>query len=53
MPLYLPIQQVNSFKKEHKINQDENVLFVFCWDPIWNRNASAKDGLFTDVFKHI
>jgi hypothetical protein len=53
MPLYLPIQQVNSFKKEHKINQDENVLFVFCWDPIWNRNAADKDGLFTDVYKYI
>ena len=53
MPLYLPIQTVNLFKKEHKLNKDENVLFVFCWDPIWNRNASDEDGLFTDVYKYI
>jgi hypothetical protein len=53
MPLYLPINTINLLKKEHKINRNENVLYVFCWDPIWNRDASQKDGLFTDVFKHI
>lgn len=53
MPLYLPINTINLFKNEHKINQNEDVLYVFCWDPIWNRNASEKNGLFTDVFKHI
>ena len=53
MPLYLPINTINLLKNEHKINQDEDVLYVFCWDPIWNRDASQKDGLFTDVFKHI
>uniref|UniRef100_A0A6C0JJ36 Uncharacterized protein n=1 Tax=viral metagenome TaxID=1070528 RepID=A0A6C0JJ36_9ZZZZ len=53
MPLYLPINTINLFKKEHKINRNEDVLYVICWDPIWNRDASKKDGLFTDVFKHI
>lgn len=53
MPLYLPIRNMNLFKKEHKLNQDENVLYVFCWDPIWNRAASDKDGLFNVVYKYI
>jgi hypothetical protein len=53
MPLYLPIQIINLLKKQHKINRNEKVLYIFCWDPIWNRDASQKDGLFTDVFKHI
>jgi len=53
MPLYLPIITINLLKKQHKINRNEDVLYVFCWDPIWNRDASQKDGLFTDVFKHI
>jgi hypothetical protein len=53
MPLSLPINILNSYKKEHKINRNEHVLFVFCWDPIWNRNASNVDGLFTDVLRNL
>ena len=53
MSLSLPIQILNSYKREHKINLSENVLYVFCWDPIWNRNASNVDGLFTDVLRNL
>ena len=53
MSLSLPIQILNSYKKEHKINRSENVLYVFCWDPIWNRNASNIDGLFTDILQNL
>ena len=53
MSLSLPIHVLNCYKKEHKINLSENVLFVFCWDPIWNRNASNADGLFTDVLRNL
>jgi len=53
MSLSLPIHILNCYKKEHKINRAENVLFVFCWDPIWNRNASNSDGLFTDVLRNL
>ena len=53
MSLSLPIKILNSYKKEHKINRSENVLYVFCWDPIWNRNASNIDGLFTDILQNL
>ena len=51
MPLSLPIHTLNMFKKEHKINKGENVLYVFCWDPVWNRDAST--GLFADVLRNL
>ena len=51
MPLSLPIHILNMFKKEHKINKGENVLYVFCWDPVWNRDASS--GLFADVLRNL
>ena len=51
MSLSLPINILNFYKKENKINLSENVLYVFCWDPIWNRNAS--DGLFADVLRNL
>ncbi len=53
MPLSLPINILNFYKKEHKLNRSENVLYVFCWDPIWNRSASNVDGLFTDVLRNL
>jgi hypothetical protein len=30
---------------------DDDIVYIFCWDPKWNRNASSKTGLFTDVLK--
>ncbi len=53
MSLSLPIHILNSYKKRNMINLSENVLYVFCWDPIWNRNASNVDGLFTDVLRNL
>jgi hypothetical protein len=53
MSLSLPIQILNSYKRGHKINQIENVVYIFCWDSIWNRNASNVDGLFTDVLRNL
>ena len=38
-------------RKEWKLNKSENVVMVFCWDPKWNRLASNKNGLFTDVIR--
>jgi hypothetical protein len=53
MSLSFPIHNFNLFKKEYKLNRSENVLYVFCWDPIWNRNASNIDGLFSDVLRNL
>ena len=53
MPLSLPIHILNMFKKSNKINLSENVLYVFCWDPVWNRSVSQEDGLFADVLRNL
>lgn len=31
--------------------RDINMIYIFCFHPKWNRNASSKNGLFTDVLK--
>ena len=38
-------------RKEAKINKSEKIVYIFCWDTKWNRNASSATGLFTDVIK--
>ncbi len=40
-----------SFIKESKLNKTESVVFIFCFDPEWNRYSSSKNGLFTDILK--
>lgn len=45
----LPESVWNSYRKEAKINKNEPIVFLLCWDSKWNRNASSKKGLFTDV----
>lgn len=40
-------------RERKQLNLDINldIVYIFCWDPKWNRNASCKNGLFTDVLK--
>ena len=39
-------------KERKQLELDEkDIVYIFCWDPKWNRNASSKNGLFTDVLK--
>jgi hypothetical protein len=41
-------------RKQLELDQkrrDTNIIYIFCFDPKWNRNASSKNGLFTDVLK--
>ena len=47
--LTLPESVGNFFRKEMKLSKTEKVVFVTCWDPKWNRLASGKKGLFTEV----
>ena len=44
----IPLRILNQERK--KLNLDDGV-YIFCWDPKWNRNASSSSGLFTDVLK--
>ena len=37
--------------KQIRLNKSEKVVFVQCWDTHWNRLATGKDGLFTDVLR--
>jgi hypothetical protein len=34
-----------------QLDLDDNIIYIFCFDPKWNRNASSKNGLFIDVLK--
>ena len=43
--------QEDSYKKLMGIDKSTKVVFISCWDTKWNRLASGKDGLFTDVLK--
>jgi hypothetical protein len=49
MSTTLPLRIWNQERKY--LNLDKDVVYIFCWDPKWNRNASNKNGLFTDVLK--
>lgn len=47
MSTTLPVRIWNQERKY--LNLDANIVYIFCWDPKWNRNASSKNGLFIDV----
>jgi hypothetical protein len=51
MTTVIPQDQMNFFLKESKLNKTEPVVFLFCFDPEWNRYSSEKNGLFTDILK--
>lgn len=47
----LPHSVWEMYRKELNINKTEKIVFVFCVDLKWNRNASSSKGLFTDIVK--
>jgi hypothetical protein len=47
----LPISVWHSYRKQSHINKSEKIVFLQCWDTKWNRNASSKSGLFTDILR--
>ena len=49
----LPKEANDFFKKMVHLNKSEKVVFIFCWDPMWNRLASGKNGLFTEVYNRL
>jgi len=49
MSTTIPLRVWDQERKYLNLNKD--VVYIFCWDPKWNRNASTKTGLFTDVLK--
>jgi len=51
MSLAIPTDVLDFFKKEAHINKSERVAYIFAWDPMWNRDASGKKGLFTEVLQ--
>jgi hypothetical protein len=51
MSTVIPQAHMNFQLKESKINKTEPVVFVFCFDPQWNRYSSDKNGLFNEVLK--
>ena len=51
MSLAIPKDYMNFQLKQSKINRTEPVLFIFCFDPQWNRYCSDKNGLFSNIVK--
>jgi hypothetical protein len=49
MSTTIPLRVWDQERKYLNLNKD--VVYIFCWDPKWNRTASSKTGLFTDVLK--
>jgi hypothetical protein len=51
MSTALPANVWDFYRKEAHIDKSEKVVYVFCWDPLWNRGAAGAKGLFTEVLK--
>ncbi len=51
MSTVLPTRIWDFYRKEAHINKSEKIVYIFCWDPLWNRAASGAKGLFTEVLK--
>jgi hypothetical protein len=51
MSTSVPPNYFYSQQKQLEIDSSEKVVYIFCWDSKWNRNASSKYGLFTEVLK--
>lgn len=51
MSTVIPVSHFDFMKKLAKLNKSEKVVMILCWDPLWNRLASKRDGLFTDVIR--
>jgi hypothetical protein len=43
---------IYDLKKQHvKLNKSEKVVYILCYDPLYNRKASSKNGLHNDILK--
>lgn len=42
----IPEYVFDEYIKEAKLSFQEPLVYVTCWDPMWNRNASDPSGLF-------
>ncbi len=49
--LWIPTQTFDFMKKIAKINKSESVVYIMCFDPLWNRKGISKKGLFHDILK--
>jgi len=47
----IPKSYADMLRKQVKLSKSEDVVYIFCWDTKWCRNASNKNGLFTDILK--
>lgn len=51
MATALPMSHWDQQRKQAKLNKSDKIVYIFCWDTKWNRDASSASGLFTDVIK--
>jgi len=53
MSTAIPKSVEDMFRKRVKLNKTEKAVYIFCWDPEFNRMASGKNGLFRDVLRYL
>ena len=51
MSTAIPETVLAHFRKQVHLNKSEKAVYIFCLDPIWNRPASRKDGLFSEILQ--
>ena len=51
MSTFVPVKHLIREKQKMGLDPNMDILYIFCWDPKWNRNASSNTGLITDVLK--
>lgn len=51
MSTAVPTSLTDMLRKQLKLNKSEKVVYIFCWDNMWNRPASKKNGLFSEVIR--
>lgn len=47
----LPQSVWHSWRKQAHLNKTEKIVCILCWDPLWNRKASGRNGLFKNIFQ--
>jgi hypothetical protein len=51
---YLPNSVLSQYKKTAQLsNSDNTIVYLTCWDSTWNRNATSKLGLFTQILHYL
>jgi hypothetical protein len=49
----LPVKTIDFLRKHTHISKSENVIYVLCFDPVYGRQATKKDGLYQAILSSL